>query len=235
MAGRTTKGDMGMTDGTQPQPQPDPWAPPESGPSLEKSASPGDAQGPPSVHDQATVTSVPNDGYGFPPPGVGGPAPTPGYGYPGPGVPGGPASVPPPPIAPGGPGAPAGYGYPGYPQPPQGYGWAPPMPPQNGMGVAAMVLGILSCALFCMYGILSLVLGVLAIVFGIKGRKRAERGEATNHGQAQAGFIMGIIGSILGLAVIVLLAIGITAAINSEDDSDYYDGSLAVVAAVQVP
>ena len=102
---------------------------------------------------------------------------------------------------------------------------------QNGMGVAAMVLGILSCALFCMYGILSLVLGVLAIVFGIKGRKRAERGEATNHGQAQAGFIMGIIGTILGVAVIVLLAIGITAAINSEDDSDYYDGSLAVVAA----
>ncbi|GLP71686.1 putative membrane protein [Streptomyces sp. SAI-126] len=167
---------------------------------------------------------MPNGGYGFPPPG---------YGYPAPeqGIPGGPASVPPPPIGPEGPGAPVGYGYPTYPQGPQGYGgWAPPMPPQNGMGVAAMVLGILSCALFCMYGILSLVLGVLAIVFGIKGRKRAERGEATNHGQAQAGFIMGIIGTILGIAVIVLLVIGITAAINSEDDSDYYDGSLAVVA-----
>ncbi|MFC8431710.1 DUF4190 domain-containing protein [Streptomyces sp. NPDC057253] len=223
-----------MTDGTQSSGDAgqDPWAAPGSGPSLEKSAPP------PSVHDQATVTSVPGDGYGFPPPAG---APTPGYGYPAPeqgapapGIPGGPGSVPPPPIAPGGPGGPggpAGYGYPGYPQAPQGYGWAPPMPPQNGMGVAAMVLGILSCALFCMYGILSLVLGVLAIVFGIKGRKRAERGEATNHGQAQAGFIMGIIGTILGIAVIVLLAIGITAAINSEDDSDYYDGSLAVVAA----
>jgi heme/copper-type cytochrome/quinol oxidase subunit 2 len=108
------------------------------------------------------------------------------------------------------------------------------MPPQNGMGVAAMVLGILSCALFCMYGVLSLVLGVLAIVFGIKGRKRAERGEATNHGQAQAGFITGIIGTILGVAVLVLLAIGITAAINSEDDSDYYDGSFGVVAVTPV-
>ncbi|WP_406179254.1 DUF4190 domain-containing protein [Streptomyces canus] len=216
-----------MTDGTQSNGDGrDPWAPPESGPSLEKSPSPGAGQPPsPPVHDQATVTSVPNDGYGFPPPGAPGPAPTPGYGYPG-----GPASVPPPPVGPEGPGAPVGYAYPNY---QQGYGgWpAPPMPPQNGMGVAAMVLGILSCALFCMYGILSLVLGVLAIVFGIKGRKRAERGEATNHGQAQAGFIMGIIGTILGVAVIVLLAIGITAAINSEDDSDYYDGSLAVVAA----
>ncbi|MFJ4204446.1 DUF4190 domain-containing protein [Streptomyces sviceus] len=224
-----------MTDGTQSSGDSrDPWAPPESGPSLEKSPSPGAGQPPsPSVHDQATVTSVPNDGYGFPPPGA-----TPGYGYPAPeqgvsasGIPGGPASVPPPPIGPEGPGAPVGYGYPAYPQSPQGYGgWAPPMPPQNGMGVAAMVLGILSCALFCMYGILSLVLGVLAIVFGIKGRKRAERGEATNRGQAQAGFIMGIIGTILGAAVVVLLVIGITAAVNSEDDSDYYDGSLAVVA-----
>ncbi|EDY57303.1 integral membrane protein [Streptomyces sviceus ATCC 29083] len=218
---------MSMTDGTQSSGDGrDPWAPPESGPSLEKSPSPGAGQ-PPSVHDQATVTSVPNDG--FPPPGA-----APGYGYPAPeqsGIPGGPASVPPPPIGPEGPGAPVGYGYPAYPQSPQGYGgWAPPVPPQNGMGVAAMVLGILSCALFCMYGILSLVLGVLAIVFGIKGRKRAERGEATNRGQAQAGFIMGIIGTILGVAVVVLLIIGITAAINSEDDSDYYDGSLAVVA-----
>ncbi|MGW0418462.1 DUF4190 domain-containing protein [Streptomyces sp. NPDC003015] len=216
-----------MTDGTQPSGDGrDPWAPPESGPSLEKSPSPS-----PAVHDQTTVSSGPNDSYGFPPP-------APGYGYPAPqqGAPiGGPASVPPPPIGPEGPGAPVGYGYPSYPQGPQGYGgWAPPMPPQNGMGVAAMVLGILSCALFCMYGILSVVLGVLAIVFGIKGRKRAALGEATNHGQAQAGFIMGIIGTILGVAVLVLLAIGITAAINSDDEPDYYDGSLAVVAVAPV-
>ncbi|MFF1719587.1 DUF4190 domain-containing protein [Streptomyces sviceus] len=218
-----------MTDGTQSSGDGrDPWAPPESGPSLEKSPSSGAGQPPaPSVHDQATVTSVPNDG--FPPPG----AAAPGYGYPAPeqGIPGGPAAVPPPPIGPEGPGAPVGYGYPAYPQGPQGYGgWAPPVPPQNGMGVAAMVLGILSCALFCMYGVLSVILGVLAIVFGIKGRKKAERGEATNRGQAQAGFIMGIIGTIIGVAVVVALIIGITAAVNSEDDSDYYDGSLAVVA-----
>ncbi|MFK4103504.1 DUF4190 domain-containing protein [Streptomyces sp. NPDC019531] len=198
----------------------DPWAPPEHGPSLEKSPSP-------TAHDQATTTSAPSDGYGFPPPGT--PSPTPGYGYPAPQQN---PSVPPPPIAPEGPGAPSGYGYPGY---PQGYGgWpAPPMAPQNGMGVAAMVLGILSCALFCMYGILSLILGVLAIIFGIKGRKRAERGEATNHGQAQAGFIMGIIGTILGLAIIVFMAFVITTAINSDDESDYYDGSLHVVQVAQ--
>ncbi|WP_330264139.1 DUF4190 domain-containing protein [Streptomyces griseorubiginosus] len=228
-----------MTDGTQSGGEAgrDPWAAPESGPSLEKSSPP------PSVHDQATVTSVPSDGYGFPPPAPA-PGPTPGYGYPapeqgvpgpgpGPGIPGGPGFVPPPPIAPGGPGAPAGYGYPGYPQAPQGYGWAPPMPPQNGMGVAAMVLGIISCVMFCLYGVLSLVLGIIAIVLGVKGRKKAARGEATNHGQAQAGFIMGIIGTILGLAVIVFMAIVITAAVTSDDEPDYYDGSLHAVQVAQ--
>lgn len=216
----------------------DPWAAPESGPSLEKSASPGaDASaGQPSVHDQGTITSPPGDGFGAP-----GSAPAHGYPAPGPGgAPGpGPAGpVPPPPLAPGGvpgpPGAPGGYGYPGY---PQGYGWGtPPMPPQNGMGVAAMVLGILSCVMFCMYGVLSIVLGIIAIVLGVKGRKRAERGEATNHGQAQAGFITGIIGTILGLAVMIFMIVVIVTAINSEDDSDsdyYYDGSLHAVSVSQ--
>ncbi|WP_298552039.1 DUF4190 domain-containing protein, partial [Streptomyces luteogriseus] len=127
------------------------------------------------------------------------------------------------------------YGYPGYPQsgyPQSGYGW-PGMPPapQNGLGIAAMVLGIVSCTLFCLYGVVSLVTGILAVVFGLKGRKRAEAGVATNHGQAQAGLIMGIIGIILGIAVIVLIAVGITAAINSDDyDDDPYYGTLGPVA-----
>ncbi|WP_217141717.1 DUF4190 domain-containing protein [Streptomyces sp. AC627_RSS907] len=188
----------------------DPWAPPESRPSPDKGrgAGAGREQGrppavdawpgqqPPSVHDQATVTSMPAAGFTAPD-----------------------FAVPPPPIAPGGPGVQVGYGYPGY---PQGYGWpGGAMPPQNGMGTAAMVLGILACCLFCLYGVVSVVLGILALVFGIKGRRRAERGEATNHGQAQAGFVMGIVGIVLGIVVIALVAIGITAAVN--DDSDYDD------------
>ncbi|MFJ5999241.1 DUF4190 domain-containing protein [Streptomyces sp. NPDC092370] len=203
-----------MTDATQPDGgSHDPWAPPESKPSLDKNPAPQ----PPSVHDQATVTSMP----GFTPP-----TGTPQYDPSGTGT----GAVPPPPVAPTGPGAPGGYGYPGYPQ--SGYGWpGMPMAPQNGMGVAAMVLGIISCALFCLYGVVSLVTGILAVVFGIKGRKRAEAGVATNHGQAQAGLIMGIIGIILGITVIVLIAVGITAAINSDDpDDDPYYGTLGPVA-----
>lgn len=137
--------------------------------------------------------------------------------------------MPPPPIAPTGPAAPGGYGYPGY---PQGYGWpGMPMAPQNGNGIAAMVLGILSCCLFCMYGVLSVVLGVLAVIFAIKGRHKAQRGEATNYGQAQAGLITGIIGIVIGVAVMVVMIIAIVAAINDESDEDYYDGSLASVSA----
>lgn len=202
----------------------DPWAPPESRPSLDKNPAPDDAPRPPSVHDQATVTSMPSDGFAAPdataPTG-----PAPGYGYPPPG-----AAVPPPPIAPTGPGAPGGYGFPGY---PPGYGWpGMPMPPQNGMGVAALVLGILSCCLFCLYGVVSIVLGILAVIFGVQGRRKAERGEADNRGQAQAGLITGIIGIVLGVLMIVLVIIGITAAVNSEDyDDDYYGASPVPVSA----
>ncbi|MEU3733623.1 DUF4190 domain-containing protein [Streptomyces sp. NPDC033538] len=231
-----------MTDAAQPGEGSagghNPWAPPEDGPSpakghgaagqpWEPGRPPADAvpfgqRQPPSVHDQATVTGIPTGGMPMPPAGFAAPA----------------DRVPPPPVAPGGPGgpggpgAPGGYGYPGY---PQSYGWpGVPLPPQNGMGTAAMVLGILACCLFCMYGVVSLVLGTLAVIFGVKGRRRAERGEANNHGQAQAGFVMGIIGIVLGVAVTALIAVAIIAAINedSEYDDPYYGTSESVSVSV---
>ncbi|GGY03960.1 DUF4190 domain-containing protein [Streptomyces anandii] len=226
--GTRAGGDAGAGD--------NPWAPPGSRPSLDKTPPPAAAPyppqdqvpgqaaaqppyTPPSVHDQATMASMPAAPFAAPGYDTGG-HPAPGAG----------SAVPPPPVAPTGPAAPSGYGYPAYPTypGPAGYGGWPgmPMAPQNGMGTAAMVLGILSCCLFCLYGVVSLVLGVLAVVFGVKGRRRAERGEATNHGQAQAGLVMGIIGIFLGIAVVVLLAIGITTAIQHEEDSDPYYGSL---------
>ncbi|WP_329258661.1 DUF4190 domain-containing protein [Streptomyces sp. NBC_01478] len=228
----------------------DPWAPPESRTSLEKGApapAPGNQPHPqdqpphpagqppqaqsPSLHSQATVTSMPADGFAAP--GSGAPAPgtppgAPGYGPPGtpPGLPsyGAPGYAQP--NTPGGyaqpgPGAPGGYGYPGY---PQGYGWpGMPMAPQNGMGTAAMVLGILSCCLFCIYGIVSLGLGITAIILGVKGKKRADRGEATNRSQAQAGLITGIIGTVFGVVTITLMIIFIAFAVKHGDDTDTTD------------
>ncbi|CAL9408149.1 DUF4190 domain-containing protein [Streptomyces sp. enrichment culture] len=236
-----------MTDATQPGGGPaggnDPWAPPEhrtsltkgdgtgAGQSIPGTPSPAGGQGgaqPPSVHDQPTVVSMP--AVGPTPPGATPPGGSP-FGPPG-------GAVPPPPPAPTGPGAavppggfmgpggPSPHGYPGY---PQGYGWTGmPLPPQNGAGTAAMVLGILACCMFCAYGVVSVVLGALAIVFGIKGRRKAAEGLADNHGQAQAGLITGIIGLVLGLAVMTLLIVSIVIAVNSEDDSyqddEYYYG-----------
>ncbi|QES46263.1 hypothetical protein DEJ49_26885 [Streptomyces venezuelae] len=136
--------------------------------------------------------------------------------------------MPPPPVSPDGPGQmPYGYGYPGpgqqgfqgqqgyagYP----GYGWAAmPMAPANGMGVTALVLGIIAAAGFCLWP-LAIVLGILAVVFGAVGRGKARRGEATNAGQALAGIICGAVGIVLGVALLVILVV------VPDDDSD--DGS----------
>ncbi len=214
----------------------DPWAPPES--SAAQDRVPLDKPRPPvpQVHDQPTMTAMPGmgpDGTGsVPPPPIapGGPAqPTPGmYGYP--------AA----PAAPypgyGGPTGPDPFGHPGYPGY-QSYGqnaaWQGS--PANGMGTTAMVLGILSVCLFCLYGVVAIVLGVLALIFGILGRKRVQRGEATNNGMALAGIILGSVGIVIGVVVVALLAWGITTAINEDrkrDDEystpDDYSNSLVI-------
>jgi hypothetical protein len=86
----------------------------------------------------------------------------------------------------------------------------PPVPaaaapvPQNGMGTAALVLGILQ---FVCLGIIG---SILAIVFGRIGMKRAEQGLATNGGVAKAGYWLGIIGlilSIIGIIVAIIISV----------------------------
>ena len=98
---------------------------------------------------------------------------------------------------------PAGSEPPGYgqPVPPPLYG--APLPyggpgggRRNGLGVASLVLGIAS--LPCLS--LLVVPAVLAIVFGLIGRGRAKRQEATNGGLALAGIITGSLGLLIGVA-----------------------------------
>ncbi|MGW6456110.1 DUF4190 domain-containing protein [Streptomyces sp. NPDC055078] len=210
----------------------DPWAPPESGPARSApsgipsapSGIPGGwgdqqgtapAQPSPHVHDQPTMAAMPSADQGsVPPPPIapGGPAhPSAGpYGYP--------AAGGVPPAAPGDPygGGYPGYGYPGYPQ----TGWQQPATPQNGLGITAMVLGILSVCLFCLYGVVGIILGILALIFGILGRKRVKRGEATNGGMALSGIILGVVGIVLGAVFIALLVWGVVTAINEEKDKN---------------
>ncbi|MET7386817.1 DUF4190 domain-containing protein [Streptomyces sp. NPDC005529] len=220
--------------GADPRQEPNPWAPPEETDASARRAPGGASSTPSPAYGLPTITSLPGTGVPPRPTSPGGPAwdnpfapPAAHTPYPqsGPGEP-----VPPPPIAPGGPGhLPYGYGYPQYPgSGPSayggvpGYGWpAGPPAPSNGLGTASMVLGIIASVLFCAWP-LAIVLGILAIVFGVIGRGRVRKGEATNPGQALAGIICGSVGIVLGTALIVVI-VALPDDIGS-DDSNGYDG-----------
>ena len=77
-----------------------------------------------------------------------------------------------------------------------------PAAPQNGLGTAALVLGIVQFFCFPLIG------GVLAIVLGKMGMAKAEQGLATNGGAAKAGFILGIVGLALWVLLILITLLG---------------------------
>jgi uncharacterized membrane protein len=106
---------------------------------------------------------------------------------------------------------PPGYGapYAGGPYPGGASG-----PPRNGLGTAALILGIIAIpGVFTV--ILGIVLGLLALIFGIIGRKRYARREATNGGAALAGAILG--GIALAITIVVI-AIGATFLAHHKSD-----------------
>lgn len=78
----------------------------------------------------------------------------------------------------------------------------PPMTqPRNGLGVAALVLGIagvaLGLAVFLFW--MSWLPALLALVFGIIGLGNARKGLATNKGMALTGLILGAVGLLLAV------------------------------------
>jgi hypothetical protein len=130
-----------------------------------------------------------------------------------------PGAAPPPPSG----APPPSYGaYPGgYPPPPQqspygGYpGAPPPTAPKNGLGLASLVIAIIS--LLSVVG--GVVLGFVAVVLGFMGWGRAKRGEATNGGVAIAGIILGFLSIIEAVVVIGLSIWGF----NEVGGTDYID------------
>lgn len=105
----------------------------------------------------------------------------------------------------------AAYPAPAYPPP-----YYAAAQPQNGMGTASLVLGIIGVVLF--FAIWPpVILGVLAVIFGAVGLGRAKRGVATNRGVALAGLILGIVAIVAPLLIIVFsLAIfaGVTSTVS---------------------
>lgn len=126
---------------------------------------------------------------------------------------------PPPPPDEDGPGdgsqaTPPGYGAP----PPPGYGTPPPPPgygettgpgygpPKNSTkAVWALVIGIISPVLGFCCAIFGLV-GIVAVVLGRQAQREiaASGGTLTGEGMAKAGFVLGIIGSIIGVGMTIL-------------------------------
>ena len=96
-------------------------------------------------------------------------------------------------------------------QPPSGHGYGPPMPvrpPDHPKATTAMVLGIVSVAggMLCY---LPFFIAPFAWVMGGKAVREidASQGKLGGRGMAQAGYILGIIGTILlGIALMVIVA-----------------------------
>lgn len=114
-----------------------------------------------------------------------------------------PGNAPPPPPPYGGPPPPAppyGGPPPGYPPAPAGY-YGPPTPSGNQKALWSMILGIAS--LVCC----GVVTGAIAIVLSQQAKREiaASGGMQTGAGQAQAGFVLGIIG--VALTVVGLLVV----------------------------
>ena len=75
---------------------------------------------------------------------------------------------------------------------------------RNGLGIAALVLGIVGAALGWFPPVWSC--SILAIVFGAIGVKRAKRREATNGTMARWGLWLGIAGLSVWVVVSIVLA-----------------------------
>jgi len=86
----------------------------------------------------------------------------------------------------------------------------------NGVAITAAVLGALGLLMLVLtFGglfIIALPLGIAAMVLGRVGRRKVDRGEThSGRGAARAGWIMGLITTVLSVLAILLVAAGIYA------------------------
>lgn len=88
----------------------------------------------------------------------------------------------------------------------------------NGLAVAALVLGILAVVLFWTV-VGGALLGLLAVIFGVIGARKARGGRAPHGAMSVVGAVLGA----LGLAAsVVIIAIG-ASILNSDEFKDFDD------------
>ena len=107
------------------------------------------------------------------------------------------------------------------PSAPDYYRTAAPM--RNGLGIAALACGLAGILLgqVPLLFLGSGALGVLAIVFGIIGIRRAGRGQASNRAMAVTGLVIGVVA--LGLAIwgVVIIMSGLNTVSGELDHLDH--------------
>jgi hypothetical protein len=72
---------------------------------------------------------------------------------------------------------------------------------QNELGVAALVIGIFAVVSGVLYFPIGVILGLVGIGVGIAGRRRVQRGEATNGRRAMSGLVLSVVGLLVAVAV----------------------------------
>jgi hypothetical protein len=96
-------------------------------------------------------------------------------------------------------------------------------PMRNGLGVAALACGLAGILLgqvpLLFFG--SGALGVLAIVFGVIGIRRALRGSASNRAMAVTGLVAGVVASGLAVWGVVIIMSGLNTVSGELDHLDH--------------
>ena len=88
---------------------------------------------------------------------------------------------------------------------------------RNGLGIAALVLGIIGVVvgIIPFFFWLAVILGVIGLIFGFIGRGRAKGGEATNGTMALWGIITSAVAVVLSIVGLVIL-LGVVADLGEE-------------------
>lgn len=88
--------------------------------------------------------------------------------------------------------------------------------PSKGMAVASITLGIVGACIgmIPLFGLFAFPMGILAVIFGLIGVRKAKRNGGGGKGLARAGWIMGLVAITLGVVGMQI----VSGAIDDLDD-----------------